>query len=253
VPGLLKHSHSQIFEIFLLDRGEVEWWTENQSFHVRAGHVYINRPGEAHGSSGHSMKPCSYFWLQLDARPQEFLPTLPREEAEAILSAFESLSQRYFAVSGEVKTCFEGLFQEARQPETFSSVMARAHLHRLLVTVLRDAGRQPSIASTSPLLEGTQRLIAAYPDAVSPAFLAQEMGLSASHFHERFLVETGFTPHTYIVRQRIEAAKQLLGEGELSISTIAFRVGFSSSQHFATVFKKVEGISPSQFLKRSSS
>lgn len=259
VPGLPAHSHSDLFEIFFLERGQLEWWTETETHLVSAGDVYLNRPGENHGSVGYSMKPCSYFWLQLDARQDCFLPGIPRRHAATLFEALAGLESRCFGVSDEVKVHFQRLLHEARvrwqSPhdtlhQTLCPLAARSNLLLLLVALLRDAQRAVPRPPISPLIRQAQNFIAAHlEDEISPARLAAACELSPSHFHERFVAETGFTPHTYITRQRIEAAKILLKEGAHSIAEIAFRVGFSSSQHFATVFKKIEGISPSRFLR----
>jgi AraC-like DNA-binding protein len=255
VPGLPAHSHCDIFEIFLLERGQLEWWTETETHSVGAGNVYINRPGEDHGSVGYSMKPCSYFWLQLDAQRDSFLPGIPRRAATTIFAQLAGLNSRCFGVSDEVKIHFQSLLQQARERwepphDTLQQIAARSTLLLLLVTLLRDAQRAVPRPTISPLMHEVQNFIAAHlDDEISPATLAAACKLSSSHFHERFVAETGFTPHSYITRQRIDAAKRLLEEGEYSIAEIAFRVGFSSSQHFATVFKKIEGISPSRFLQ----
>jgi AraC-like DNA-binding protein len=71
--------------------------------------------------------------------------------------------------------------------------------------------------------------------------------LSTSHFHAAFLQQTGFTPSDFRQRHRIQRAKQLLQNTSLSISTIAFDLGFSTSQYFATVFRKITGISPREY------
>ena len=54
----------------------------------------------------------------------------------------------------------------------------------------------------------------------------------------------------YITSARISAAKEMLSRGELRIYEIAERLGFGSSFYFSKVFKKVEGISPSEYIQK---
>ena len=81
--------------------------------------------------------------------------------------------------------------------------------------------------------------------------LAAASGLSHSHFRQRFHKETGFTPSDFLTRQRVARAKQLLRSNRLSITKIAFQLGFQSSTYFAAVFRKLTGTTPSEYRENS--
>jgi AraC-like DNA-binding protein len=55
-----------------------------------------------------------------------------------------------------------------------------------------------------------------------------------------------------LIRQKIERAKELLIYNELSLKEISWDLGYSSVQHLSTQFKKITGLSPSQFKKLQS-
>jgi len=55
-------------------------------------------------------------------------------------------------------------------------------------------------------------------------------------------------PHAYILRKRIECAQKLPSIGNGTVTEIAFECGFSSSQYFATVFKRITGMTPNDVL-----
>ncbi len=57
----------------------------------------------------------------------------------------------------------------------------------------------------------------------------------------------GITVEQYIIRQKIERVKELLFYDELTLSEIAYKVGYSSVQHLSTQFKKVTGQTPTQY------
>ena len=71
--------------------------------------------------------------------------------------------------------------------------------------------------------------------------IAAVVSMSTSYFYQRFVQETGMTPADFRTRQRVQMAKGLLQEKELSITQIAYQFGFSTSQYFATVFKRYTG------------
>jgi len=77
--------------------------------------------------------------------------------------------------------------------------------------------------------------------------LAQHTGFSAYHFTRLFKQATGLAPHQFVIRRRIERAKQLLRYSDLSLAAIAHDVGFSSHSHFTTLFRRAVGITPSTY------
>jgi len=63
---------------------------------------------------------------------------------------------------------------------------------------------------------------------------------------------TGMTYQSYLNRVRIEQAKKLLNDDALSITDTGSAVGYSDLTHFERIFKKLTGITPSQFRRRTS-
>lgn len=79
--------------------------------------------------------------------------------------------------------------------------------------------------------------------------LAGIAGLSIFHFARQFKHSEGITPHHYLVSRRVERAKELLVETNLSLSEIAFAVGFSDQSHLTRHFRQVVRITPGQFRR----
>ena len=71
-------------------------------------------------------------------------------------------------------------------------------------------------------------------------------------FLRRFKQSTGLAPHQYILHQRIERAKSLLGDPELAITEIALRLGFASQSHFATAFRRIAKVTPRAYRNAGS-
>lgn len=74
-------------------------------------------------------------------------------------------------------------------------------------------------------------------------FIAEEVGKNYRTLSEIFSSQEGITIEKYIIQQKIKRTKELLREGESSLSQIAAHLGYSSVQHLSGQFKKVEGIS----------
>ena len=79
------------------------------------------------------------------------------------------------------------------------------------------------------------------------AELAALVSMSPYHFARLFKCSTGVPPHRFVVRQRIARARAVLATEELSIAQISRMVGFRTSSHFTTVFRRVLGITPGAY------
>lgn len=81
--------------------------------------------------------------------------------------------------------------------------------------------------------------------------LAAVADLTPDHFGAAFKASIGKTPHRYHVERRIHRAKELLLDVTLTIAQVAHEVGFSSQSHFTASFRKITGVSPTEFRSRS--
>ena len=81
--------------------------------------------------------------------------------------------------------------------------------------------------------------------------ISDQLGISYSNLYSKMKGLTGKTPINYINTYRMNVAKELLKEGELTISEISYKIGFSSPFSFTREFKKQFGIPPSDYLKSS--
>lgn len=82
---------------------------------------------------------------------------------------------------------------------------------------------------------------------ISLSDLATIAGMSPHYFSELFKQSIGRSPHNYVLLQRVERAKQLLRDPKRSIIEVGLDVGFQNPSHFARMFRKIEGTTPSRF------
>jgi AraC-like DNA-binding protein len=78
---------------------------------------------------------------------------------------------------------------------------------------------------------------------------ASELGVSESHFYRLFKETYGQSPASFAERHCIKQAEKWLLGTDTPIIDIAMNLGFKTSQHFATVFKKNTGVTPSAWRK----
>jgi AraC family transcriptional regulator len=79
--------------------------------------------------------------------------------------------------------------------------------------------------------------------------IAAESGYSRTHFLRMFRATTGYSPHDWLTRLRIEEAKTRLQKKANSLIDVALDCGFSSHGHFSNTFRKIVGVSPRDYRR----
>lgn len=82
--------------------------------------------------------------------------------------------------------------------------------------------------------------------------LARQVNLSCSQYKQKFKKQVGTSPRNFINQQKIEYSKSLLLSG-LSVTEIAMRLNFTTSNYFSRVFKKYTLLTPREYIKKHSS
>ncbi|MCV7178071.1 helix-turn-helix domain-containing protein [Mycolicibacterium sphagni] len=112
--------------------------------------------------------------------------------------------------------------------------------------------------SQAPTIHGltrrqTQRakelLVSDLSGSIRLADIARECGLSPSRFSRAFRASVGEAPHRWLIRQRIERAKALLRDDEVSLAEIALTCGFCDQSHFTRSFAASTGMSPGRWRR----
>jgi AraC family transcriptional regulator len=80
--------------------------------------------------------------------------------------------------------------------------------------------------------------------------IAAQAGLSKFHFQRLFKSAMGVTPSRYHINLRMNLARRLLRETKKSVVDIALEVGYANPSHFAQLFRRETGLSPSDYRRR---
>jgi AraC family transcriptional regulator len=81
--------------------------------------------------------------------------------------------------------------------------------------------------------------------------ISDELAMSPYRFARGFKQAAGLTPHRYVIQCRMERAKSLLRETELSITEIAYDIGYANQSHFSVVFHRFTGQTPRSYRSAS--
>lgn len=160
------------------------------------------------------------------------------------------LTYEFIASSGHKALMMENLITLLEQSlDTFNLDNALCLLEQIIIEVFSTCS---SSTITHETIRSTTKLIKNYiddnySDDISLTSLANIFAVDRAYLSKSFKQEIGENLMTYIAKKRINKAMELIKNPTLSLTDIAFLVGYSDYTYFNRVFRKVTGISPSDF------
>ncbi len=242
-PDVPLHWHPGCIEIHYGVRNALTFGFNHRLYRLGPGDVFVSLPGEHHTVSAHP-KGLILYWLIVRMEQEPFLRQ-PPEEAAALRQALLHIPHRLFRGTATIKRLFQSLHMLADEPATpLRALRLRTATLELLLETL-SAAREHQVPADQSRLESLLDLIRNHPEQPHPVDdLARRAGLAPNHFITRFRLLTGLPPRQFLLDCRMQAARRLLREADCPITEIALRLGFCSSQHFASLFKRHTGVTP---------
>ena len=140
------------------------------------------------------------------------------------------------------------IFEIFHQRKPIKEALISKYLTDILTTFLLHS---PSGEKNAPAAFSAETITAYisehFSENLTVAELADLAGLSQYHFIRMFKRETGFTPHEYLIHTRLNTARYLLKNTQLTVRAVCFQTGFSSESVFCSSFRKHTGLSPSEY------
>lgn len=248
LPGrMLEHSNSfHEVNINLGGKLTTEKISANGTF-VRtkgaAGNLCITPAGQ----------PISAFWEKpLDNMGISFDPDFVAQTAaeNRFNSSFE-FAEIYKKEDSLIQHIGLALLAEAESETPAGRLYAESLIQTLTLHLLKNystasikQGNSHGGLSGYKLRRVTEFINANLEEDLSLGEIAAAADLSQFHFARAFRASTGFTPQQYLMRQRIERAKQLLAKDDLPIIEISLQTGFKNQSHFTTLFRKYTKYTP---------
>lgn len=251
-PPLPPHRHFGVAELAYVEAGHQPYDIGGQRLTLLGGEGAVIPPDTLHSSDGHPSYPGKRFWLQLllPARPKAPWLGLSADEAAPLINMLREPANPYSRWPADFPQRTGALFDlYDRAPSPTRTAMLRTALLSILFDLL-----DLNVPDAAPAYQTRVRKAIGWAEArpaKAPTLeeLADVSGLSVSSFKRVFKEVAGIPPHAYILRKRIDYAQSLLRKGERTVTDIAFECGFPSSQYFATVFKRVTGLTPNEVLR----
>ena len=245
--GSQLHTHAGCIEIVHCRRGTCDYESLGKTYRLRPGQAFISRPDEPHRAlanpKGLSVNVL-LFKLPGKAAVDPF-----DSEIRFLAKRLEKLP-RLIDCGSETGNGFVRIFrllEKCTGDKTERRLRLWAASMNLLLSIL-DASENKMTDGRPGRIEAIATEMREHPGkSYSTEVMMSKTGYSASSLLIAFKKLTGYTPHCYLVKCRVERAKVLLEQGEMSVTEIASELGYPSPQHFATQFRKATRKSPSEW------
>ncbi len=263
--GLEPHRNEGI-EIVYLETGAMTFTVDSHRHLLRAGHFTITRPWQLHTLGDPNIGPGRLYWLILDVgvrRPNQEWRwpdwiLLANPDLHELTRKLRGCEHPVWSATADVASAFRGLapcITGIRSPGAVSRTLIL--LNQLLLGML-DALRaqqrehDPALTSRRRTVELFLRDIETNPSSLDERWtlegMARHCGMGVTAFTEHCHAITNTSPVEHLNRWRLDhAARMLRANPAQSITDIALRCGFGSSQYFATRFRLRLGCSPREY------
>lgn len=170
-----------------------------------------------------------------------------------MLQRLNELNQKetYFQLDGQIQKLIQMLVAEM-QSSPDDLLLSRACNDTVVALLQRHMSAFEAVRKESRFdLEAIDRYIEQHlSQKISVTQLAGSIFLGESQFHSLFKDQMGITPHQYVLGKRIDMAKSLIEQGNLTLGQVAEFTGFSGQSAFTHTFSRLQGMSPSQYKKQ---
>lgn len=254
---VFKGEKHDFWELVYVDKGRVEVQYDEEKIILSQGEIIFHQPNEFHSiralnsapnffvisfvCSSSSMQYFEKFHTILDKRLQPFLSSIINEAEETFEIPKNDPSLKKL---------------NKKSPATIGGEqLIKTYLEQLLILLIRNITKKnqtpifPSKESMENHLVATMKtyIEEKKTTAIRVNELCKEIGYSKSYLCRLFHKQTGETVASYVVKQKIKFSKQLIREDNLNFSQISDMLSFDTPQYFSRVFKRVTGMTPSEF------
>lgn len=237
------HSHINTVEISLVRDGEGEYFIDNRKYHVKKGDIVIIGKEVIH-HEGHTLPSFCIGINNLDIS-KKLLPN-----GYLITSQFSNPTT--FKSLTDIALMSYDLLKKKTPQDDFlaNQIICYAMIPNIINSIQYDGSRLFAPVETENLFaKKAKNFIEKYYKVIpNIKFIAQNLGISQSYLDHLFSDQYGYSPSNYLNLRRIgEAQTMLILNSQLSVTDIAYEVGFQSLSHFNHYFKDLSGISPLKF------
>lgn len=245
------HSHILEMEIGYLASGRQAYYIEDRLHDMRGNDILIVQPGEMHGTLSLPAEKTTLYWLNFDMRflNSRFLGA-QGIEARKLHRALRTMKRRFFRGDAKLRSILDRIIWTFISKKPFHRTVVQNLLTEFAVRVVAFSHKKENQLVPFRLKSSLDYIAKNIEEDIRVETLAKMSGLSLGRFRAHFIDATGIPPKEYILREKFNRAKTLLKKEDAGVTQIAHDLHFSSSQHFATAFRRYTGFTPLEFRNR---
>jgi len=222
------HSH-EAFELVYYISGTGTTQIQKELFNYSKGQFAIIPPGFLHNEFRHSETEVIFFVFSYDNTPIYLDSGL------------------YSDSNGHIHALLEKMGLELKSKSSFYDVKLQCILMEIIIEIGRMTGAVSRREANDRLTYAKNYIEQYYSEKIDLPGLAITLGYCYDYFRHQFKETIGFSPMQYVIRQRIDQAKQILLNSDRQITDISMECGFSTTPQFCLMFKRQVGISPKRY------
>jgi AraC-like DNA-binding protein len=244
-----RHTHDE-YVVGLIESGVQRFDLGRATHYTPAGSIFMINPGDAH--TGGSGVQDGYVYRTL--YPSENLIRAAAAEFGATSTILPSFGKPVITD----QHLFDVLLAFHRSLTDESSMLEQeTHLRHAISLLVRRhsqpwASDRRLAGATHAIRRAREYLDDSYMRDVSLSELARACGSSPFHLARAFTAQFGLPPHAYLNDLRVTHAKRMIRNGT-SLAEVAYAVGYCDQSHLNRRFKRIVGVTPSQYARRTSS
>jgi len=257
-------------EVTILESGDLSFAAEGRQYNLHSGHLTITRPWQLHRIGDPYITASRLVWLIIDLgvrRPNEAWKwpswlLLSKPDMEELTDILRHNEQPVWNATPALCKCFRTIAQAVAADRDGSHIshlslrISESFLLLLEMLRMKNVKLDRGLSSTRRTVEMFLHDLRIHHQNLSLEWTLEEMasscGLGLTQFVHHVRGITNMSPLKYLNHCRLDMAAKMLRESSgASITDVALATGFSSSQYFATQFRRHFGVSPKEF--RSSS
>ena len=232
------------FQLLYIAAGKAHFYFDGKEKIVTAGHMVLYRPKEPQKYEYYLEDQTEVYWVHFTGG-----------NVTNILHSYGLTKDKKVFYCGsdlEYKTHFRSMIQELQMCKDDYTEMLELHLRQIFIKLHRYF-HSISKAENSRIAEDIDKALLYfaehYHEDICIEDYAEKHHMSTGWFIKNFKQYTGTTPMQYILSKRIHNAETLLENEHYNITEISNIVGYDNPLYFSRIFKKVKGISPTEYRK----
>lgn len=249
------HDH---FEMVYVKKGDIVYRVNETDVPLNRYELILMKPNQRHHVTVVSKEACELYVLSFSFDSADESESHHLTEFMDFLNTDNELSYIKLSLSkkNDFTSIFEKIVRERKKAYMWNDVMVNLLMMELFVLLSRNIReeweqdiKKRSVKMKELLISSKEYIEANYNKDITLADVASYIFFSESYFAHSFKQEFGISPKSYLLKVRVEAAKELLETTQMKIGEIALAVGFSGQQRFNDMFKKNEGVTPLKYRK----